>query len=192
MAAVLWGGCQTPAPTPSGFLSDDSHLQKVDDSTWRCVDSSRLAAYSKFTIAPVAVLVKEYWGTTFMPDQKQAIADTFRQKIINTLSGHYQVASTPGAKTAEIRVAITRAYRVGNSLGMGVEAEIVDPETHQQLAALRGVRIGPPEMSAQMGYHNPADPGRYMAAWWNWPSAVELMDRWAEQLLKTIEEAHPR
>ena len=192
IAAVLWGGCQTPPPQPSGFLSDYSHLQKLDDSIWRYVDTSRLASCTKFTISPVTVMVKEYWGTTFTTDQKQKIADTFRQKIINTLSARYPVVSTPGPNTAEIRVAITCAYRVGNSLAMGVEAEIIDPESHQLLAALRGVQIGPPELSAQLGIHNSADPSRYMAAWWNWPSAVELMDRWANQLLRTIEEAHKR
>lgn len=192
LVAVLWGGCQTPAPSPSGFLSDYSHLQQVDDSTWRYVDGSRLAACSKFTVSPVSVIVKDYWGTTLTPDQKDRIAATFRQKIINALSGRYKVVSAPGPDTADVRVAITRAYRVGNSLALGVEAEIVAPDSHQQLMAVRGVRIGPPDVSVQMGYRNPADPGRYMAPWWNWPSAVELMDRWADQLLKTIEAAHNR
>jgi hypothetical protein len=191
-AAMLWSGCQTPPPKPSGFLSDYSHLQKVDDSTWRYVDSSRLGACSEFNVPPVEVMVKEYWGTTFTPDQKKRVADIFRLKVINALTPRYKVAVGPGPKTPDIRVAITQAYRVGNALALGVEAEIVDPASHQQLAALRGVRIGPPDMSAKMGYHNPADPSRYTPAWWDWPSAVELMERWADQIRQMIDEGHKR
>ena len=190
--AVIWWGCKAPAPQPSNFLSDYGHLQKVDDSIWRYVDSSRLAPYAKFTISPVTVISKGYWGATFTSAQKQRIADTFRQKLINTLSTRYQVVSQAEANTAEIRVAITQAYRVGNSLALGVEAEILDPQSHQQLAALRGVQIGPPELSVQLGLHNPADPGRYVPPWWDWPSAVALMERWANQVLRTVEEAHKR
>jgi Protein of unknown function (DUF3313) len=185
------GGCKTAAPTPSGFLSDYSHLQKVDNSTWRYVDTSRLGAYRTFTISPVNVMVKEYWGTTFGVDQRQAIGAMFHQKLVSALAGHYEVVGTPGPNTPDIRVAITQAYRVGNSLALGVEAEIVDSQTHQQLAAIRGIRVGPPEVGFRLGYHNP-DASGYMAAWWTWPSAIELMDQWAVQIRSLIEEAHRR
>jgi 6-pyruvoyl-tetrahydropterin synthase len=192
LAVILWGGCKTAAPKPSGFLSDYSHLQKADDSTWRYVDNAHLASYQKFMVSPVKVMVKEYWGTTFTADQQERIAMIFRQKIVNALSERYMVVGNTAADTAEVRAAITRAYRVGNSLALGVEAEILDPATHQQLAALQGVQIGPPEMGFRMGYHNPADSGNFMAAWWTWPSAVELMDRWANQLRNIVEDAHKR
>ncbi|MCX6892335.1 MAG: DUF3313 family protein [Verrucomicrobiota bacterium] len=189
---ALCGGCKTAAPKPSGFLSDYSRMQKADGSTWRYSDNSRLASCKKFVVSPAKVMVKEYWGTAFSADQREKIAATFRQKVVNALSGHYQVVSSPGPNTAEIRVAITQAYRVGNALALGVEAEIMDSESHQQLAALRGVRIGPPEVGFRMGYDNPGDPGNFIPAWWNWPSAVELMDRWSEQVRKMIEDAQQR
>jgi hypothetical protein len=193
LVALAGSGCKTAAPKPSGFLSDYSHLQQVNDSTWRCLDSSRLGTYSAFTIAPVKIMVKEYWGTTFNADQQQRLASMFRQKIQNALSGRYQVVGTPGPNTAEIRVALTQAYRVGNALGLGVEAEIVDPTSHQQLAAVRGVRIGPPEVGFRMGSQNTTGVGGdYMAAWWNLPSAAALMDQWSDQIRDIIEEAHKR
>lgn len=188
IAVALWCGCKTPAPKPSGFLSDYSHFQQVNDSTWRYVDASRMAAYKTFTVSPVKVMVKEYWGTTFTSAQQEMIASNFRNKIVNALTGRYQVVGSPGPGTADIRVAITQAYRVGNALGLGVEAEIVDSQSHEQVAALRGVRIGPPEVGFQMGTRNAtAAGGDYMAAWWNLPSAVALMEQWAGEIRKLID-----
>jgi len=189
LALIVWTGCKTAAPSPSGFLSSYSNLQKVDNSTWRFVDTARLAAYRKFAVPTTAVLVKEYWGTTFGPEQQQAIATRFQQKIINSLSSRYEVVGSPAPNTAVVRAAITQAYRVGNALALGVEVEIVDPQTHQQLAAIRGVRVGQPEMGFRLGYHNP-DAGGYMAAWWTWPSAIELMGEWADQIRNLVDEAH--
>jgi len=192
LALFLWAGCKSAPPKPSGFLSDYSRLQQVNDSTWRYVDKDRLSAYSKFTVPPTKIMVKQYGGTTFNAGQQEKIAATFRQKIVDALAGRYQAAGEPSANAAEVRAAITQAYRVGNALALGVEVEIVDPASRQQLAALRGVLIGPPDMGFRMGYNNPADPSDYAAAWWSRPSAVELMERWAQEIRKTIEAAQPR
>lgn len=190
--ALLTWGCKTAAPPPSGFLRGGySNLKPVDNSTWRYVDTNRLAAYRSFTVQPVSVLVKEYWGTTLTAGQQEAVGARFRQKIASALSSRYDVTGTPGPNTAEVRAAITRAYRVGNSLAVGVEAEILDPQTHQQLAAVRGVRIGPPEVGLKLGAHS-LDNSGYTAAWWSWPSAIQLMDEWAEQVRKMVDEAHKR
>jgi hypothetical protein len=189
LAIIAASGCKTAPPTPSGFLSDYTHLQKVDNSTWRYVDASQLGSYQRFTIPQTSVMVKAYLGTALGMEQQQAVSSMFRQKLVNALSGRYEVvgASSPG--TPEVRAAITQAYRVGNALAMGVEAEIVDAQSHKQLAAIRGVRIGPPEVGFRLGYHNP-DASGYMAAWWNWPSAVELMEQWAGEIRGLIDEAH--
>jgi hypothetical protein len=186
---LLSTGCKTGAPKPSGFLSDYSHLQKVNNSTWRYVDASHLGAFQTFTVPPVDVKARAYWGTSGGADQRQVVGTLFRQKIVSALSGHYEVIGTSAPNTPEIRVAITQAYRVGNSLALGVEVEIVDRQSHQQLAAIRGIRIGPPDVGFSLGYHNP-DAGGYMAAWWTMPSAVELMEQWADQIRGLIEEAH--
>ncbi len=192
LALVLWAGCKTAPPKPSGFLSDYSRLQQVNNSTWRYVDSERLAACSKFTVSPAKIMVKQYGGTTFNAAQQDKIAETFRQEIVNALSGRYQVTGEPAANAGEVRAAITQAYRVGNALALGVEVEIVDAASRRQLAALRGVQIGPPDMGFRMGYNNPADPSDYAAAWWSRPSAGELMERWAQEIRKTIEAAQRR
>ena len=189
-AVILGGGCKTAAPKPSGFLSDYSHLQKVNGSLWRYVDSERLSAYTKFTVSPPKVMVKQYLGGKVGADQQDAITATFRQKIVSALSGRYKVVGTPEANTAEVRAAITQAYLVGNALAIGVEVEIVDPQSHQQLAALRGVEVGPPDVGFRMASRGGGDPGDYMASWGSRPSAVVLMERWADQIRKTVEAAH--
>jgi hypothetical protein len=103
------------------------------------------------------------------------------------------VVTTAGPNTAEVRAAITRAYRVGNSLAVGVEAEIVASDSRKQLAAVSGVKVGPPEMSintSARAVNDPSDPGTYMAGWWNRPAADELLSRWTEQIEKLINAGH--
>jgi hypothetical protein len=29
-----------------------------------------------------------------------------------------------------------------------------------------------------------------MAGWWNWPSAVALMEQWADEIRRMVDEAH--
>ncbi len=189
-AVILGAGCQTSMPKASGFLSDYSHLKEANDSTWQYVDTAGLAACDKFVVPPVKIMVNDYWGASFNAEQQQKFAELFRQKITETVGKKYQVVTTPGATTGEIRVAITRAYKVGNSLAIGVEAEILNSDTHKQVAALTGVKIGPPEMSINTDprrVNDPSDPGTYMATWWNRPAADELLNRWAEQIRKLID-----
>jgi len=194
-SVILWSGCQTEPPKPSGFLSDYTHLKEANDSTWKYVDARGLAECDKFMIAPVKVMVAEYVGAALTSEQQQKIADTFRDSIAKALAGRYQVVTSASPTTGEIRVALTRAYRVGNALAIGVEAEIVNSQSHQQLAAVTGVKIGAPEMAINTNardINNPSDPGTYMAGWWNRPAAAELMDRWADQIRRLLPDAHKR
>jgi hypothetical protein len=190
---VLTGGCKTQMPKPSGFLSDYGHLKEANDSTWQYVDTSGLASCDKFMIDPVKVMVTDYLGTTFTTEQQQKLADTFRDSITKALGGRYPVVTSPSPTTGEIRVALTRAYRVGNALAIGAEAEIVNSQTHQQLAAVTGAKIGAPEVGINTNarnVNNPSDPAAPVAGWWNRPAATELMDRWADQVLRLIDSAH--
>ena len=50
--ATTLAGCAAKAPPPSGFLSDYSKLQKIDDSTARYVSPS-LSNYKSFIVDPV-------------------------------------------------------------------------------------------------------------------------------------------
>ena len=182
-------GCKTQMPKPSGFLSDYSRLTEVDDSTWQYIDAAGLAGCTNFVVAPVKIIVTEYLGTAFPEDQKRRLAESFGQKITKAVSAKYHVVSAPSPATGEIRVALTQIYRVGNALAMGAEAEIVNSESHKQLAELSGVKIGPPELGVNTNprtVKDPSDPSHYVEAWWNRPAADELMDRWAGNLARII------
>jgi hypothetical protein len=191
-STALWSGCKTQMPKPSGFLSDYSHLSEVNDSTWQYVDAAGLSNCDKFIVAPVKIVATEYLGTEFSEDQKNKLAQTFHDKIVKAVSAKYQVVSTASPTTGEIRVALTRVYRVGNAPALGAEAEIINSDSHKQLAALTGAKLGPPELGVNTNpdmVRNPSDTGRYVEAWWNKPAAEDLMNRWADNVVRLIQDA---
>jgi hypothetical protein len=186
LGAAAWTGCQTQMTQPSGFLSSYSGLTKVNNSTWRYVNRKQLAACNTFTLAPIEVLVTEYSGTTLTPQQKQQAAARFREIIVKTLADHYQVVDTPTAGTGEIRAAITTAYKVNRSLGLGLEGEILDPRNQQQIAAVRTYEVGAPSLGGPIM----SDAYDVSNIWWDRPDANMIMEQWAKRLLKAIDEAH--
>src|ERR1035438_9804256 len=143
LAAALGGGCAMPKP--SGYLSNYSHLVKVDDSTWRYVDTARLTTYDKYIVSPVKVVVKAYESTPLTPAQQEQAANRFREIITKALAGQCELVDKPSGKTAEIRAAITAAFPVGTSLTLGLEGEIVDSVSGQQLAAVKKYQSAPPQ-----------------------------------------------
>ena len=193
--ALLVGGCKSQMPKPSGFLSDYSRLTEANDSTWQYVDKAGLADCNKFSVAPVKIVATEFLGTVFSEDQNRRLADSFRQKIIKAVSARYPVVTNSSPTTGEIRVALTRVYRVGNALAIGAEAEIINSESRKQLAAVTGAKLGPPQMGVNTNpqtVRDPSDPGRYVEDWWNRPAADELMNRWANNLVRIIDGAQKK
>ena len=182
LATALGGGCAMPKT--SGFLSNYSRLTKVDDSTWRYVDTARLATYDNYMIAPVKVLVTSYNSTPLTPEQQQQAADRFRSIITKALTGQCELVDKPSGKTAEIRAAITAAYPVGASLTLGLEGEIIDPVSGQQLAAVMKYQAGAPHIQG-----GPPDLSNnlYGGGWWNQHSAVWIMEQWADELRKAVQ-----
>ena len=181
LAAGLGGGCAMPKT--SGFLGNYSHLAKVNGCTWRYVDAPRLATYDKYMIASVKVLVKSYDGTPLSPLQQEQAANRFRSIITKALTGQCQLVDKPSGKTAEIRAAITAAFPVGPSLTLGLEGEIIDAYSGQQLAAVvkyqaaaPQIETGPPELSNDV----------FGGGWWNQHSAVWVMEQWADDLRKAM------
>jgi hypothetical protein len=181
LAATLLGGCAMPKP--SGFLGSYSHLTRANDSTWRYVDTARLATYDKYMIGSVKVLVKSYDGTPLSPTQQEQAANRFRAIITKALTGQCELVDKPSGKTAEIRAAITAAYPIGPSLTLGLEGEIVDAYSGQQLAAVVKYQAGAPQFEG-----GPPDLSNdvFGGGWWNQHSAVWIMEQWADQLRKAM------
>lgn len=175
---MLVAGCarHTFAPTRSGFLSHYQHMAKVDDTTWRYINTNRLAIYNKFQITAAKVMVAEYDGRPVSPEGQQKATDYLRAAVSKALSDRYPIVASGGADVAEIRVAITEAYKTGNRLGLTVEGEIIDSFSTVQVAAV---------MRTELGEIHVGD-------WWDGPSAKQIMDAWAARLRQAIDIAHGR
>jgi hypothetical protein len=177
-ALVLVAGCasHTFAPRQSGFLSHYHHMVKVDDMTSRYVDTNRLAIYNKFQITAAKCMVTAYDGKPLSPAAQQKVADYLRDSVTKALSDRYPIVSAGGVDVAEIRVAITDAYKSGNRLGLTVEGEINDSYSTYQAAAVMRTELG----------------DSHLMDWWDGPSAKQIMDAWATRLREVIDIAHGR
>lgn len=169
-------GCasEARAPRKSGFLSHYHHLTKVDDTTWRYVNTNRLALYNKFQLSSVSVLAKEFEDKPLTPEAQQKGAEYVRQAVTKALGDRYPIVSTPGVDVGDLRLAITDVYKTGNRVGLTVEGEINDSYSTYQAAAVMRTELGE----------------AYMGSWWDAPSAKQIIDAWAARLRQAIDDAH--
>lgn len=178
ISLILVAGCasHTFAPKQSGFLSHYHHMQRVDDTTQRYINTNRLASYNKFQITAAKCMVTEYDGKPLSLTAQQKVSDYLREAVTKALADRYPIVTSGGADVAEIRVAITDAYKTGNRLGLTVEGEINDSYSTFQAAAVMRTELGEP----------------YLGDWWDGPSAKQIIDAWAARLRETIDIAHGR
>ena len=155
------------------FLSTYNHLEKVEPGLWRYVSQPLLANCNKFMISPVKVLFNEVEGKPITAEQRQRSADFVRQAIVTAISARYPVVSDPGPNVAEIRIALTEAYRTGGKVGLCVQGEILDNSNTQVAAVVRT------ELSQL-----------YVPNWEDKNTASEMVQAWAQRLLKAIDQAH--
>ena len=119
------------------FLSTYSHLRQVDDLNWRYLDPVLLGQCKSFIVSPVKVLFTEYQGKPVTAEQRQKTADFVRDTVVKALEGRYPIVNQPGPDVAEIRVAMTEAYRTGGKLGLCWQMEILDNSNTQVAAVMR-------------------------------------------------------
>ena len=174
----LFAGCaaQKPQPVRTGFLSQYHHLTKVDATTSRYVDVARLASYNKFKISSVNVVLTAYNGQPVTAEQQKKIADYVRASITSALRDRYPVVESASTDTAEVRVAITEAYKSANRVGITVEGEIQDSYSGVQVAAVIRTDVG----------------DIYLGDWWDKTSARAIVDGWSQRLRQVIDDAHGR
>lgn len=176
---LLLAGCAgTPLPPKrSGFLYKYSNLKQVDATTWRYVNTNRLALYNKFVIAPVQIKVTEFEGKPVTDEQKTKSAEYVRESLTKALeSKGYAVVSGGYGDVGEVRVAITDAYKSGSQIGLTVEGSIVDSASAYQAAAVMKSELA----DAQLG------------SWWNGERAREIIDRWSERMAEAVVHAHTK
>jgi len=157
------------------FLSTYTHLQKVDDTTYRYVSQPLLANCNKFIVSPVKVLFNDFQGNPITTEQRQRSADFVRQTISQALSARYPVVTEPGPEVGEIRIAITEGYRSGGKLGLCVQGEILD-NSNTQVAAVLRTEIN----------------DTYSPGWEDKLQARKMVEEWAQRLVAAIDKAHGR
>jgi len=163
---------------------------QADGSDLRYVDKARLATYRSFIIEPVTVHFHDKAkGKDADPDDVRRLCYYLGDAITKSLSSGYRIVSKPGPGVARVRVAITdikhdtaalnvlpQTRMMGLGLGgASMEAEVVDSRSGKQLGAAiltdSGKRIS-------------------LEGFAKWSSAEGVMDRWADELRKRLDEAH--
>jgi hypothetical protein len=155
------------------FLSTYNHLEKAEPGVWRYVSQPLLANCNKFVVSPVKVLFTEVDGKPITAEQRERTASFVREAIVKAISERYPVVSDPGPDVAEIRVALTEGYRTGGKVGLCVQGEILDNSNTQVAAVVRT------ELSEL-----------YVPNWENKNTAKEMVQAWAQRLVKAIDQAH--
>lgn len=147
LASGVLSCCATrPPPVQTGFLSDYSKLEKVDDHRMRYA-STRIAEYGTFIVDPVVFRTPPQKLT---PEQRAEVAGHFRGRVIRMIEQRgLAVTGAPGVGVARISFALTdiakstwwmklhpgmRLSGAGTG-GAAMEAEVVDSVTGEQLAA---------------------------------------------------------
>lgn len=177
-------------PEQTGFLSDYSKLERTDEGQWRYA-SGKVSNYSKFYIEPVSDLMNPSNRDKFTAEDIEELKEHFVTKVSEALTKDdgYEVVSEPGPGVASFRLAITEVdasiaalnitiYTKATGAGLGgiaAEGELVDSVSGEQIAA--AVRWGAGSRVLRAGLSKLGD-------------AKLVIDRWAEESRKRVDQAH--
>ena len=194
---VIQCGCGAQRAQRTGFLSDYSKLKPYSDVSYRNIPSqATIRRYSKFIIDPI--VVHFHTGSKAIEERtkgkiaEQDITDLknyMHDAIVKAISDRYGIAYRPGPGVARVRIALTDLKKanvlmnihpgsklLGSGLGgASLEAEWVDSETGEQIAAL---------VESQLGDRLSLD------GFSEWGDAKAIMDRWAKRFRQRLDEAH--
>jgi len=163
VAAPLLAGCVTATATERGFLSDYSRLQPVEgnqvSNAKAFADQASVAAIDRLFIAPTVVSLPD--GTE-APGAINVVAREIDRELCLELAETFTITEDPRDPT--IRAAVTDIQRTNAAAsvisagisqfipgpgsvrlpvglgGLAAEAELIDPTTGRQLAALSWAR----------------------------------------------------
>ncbi|TDI75643.1 MAG: DUF3313 domain-containing protein [Bacteroidetes bacterium] len=189
--------CACAAPVSvtdqSGFLSDYSRLEKIDDNMLRFIDESA-PNLSSFIVDPVVITFRQPPDEQVFTDEELAkLTDYYEEAVIDALSKDegYPIVEYPGPGVGRIGIGITNVeetigilnlsiYTKITGLGLGgasFEGEIVDSVSGKQFAA--AVRWGTGSRILKAGITHMGD-------------AKIAINRWAKDLRAQIDEANGR
>ncbi len=194
IVSAMAAGCATVQdPGQAGFLSDYSNLEEINENHL-VYNSGNAGNYSKFIIEPVVMLYRQPEEKRIFSDEElEDLQEHFKTKVTEALidDDGYQVVEAPGPGTARLYIAITDVDDTIGALnitiytkitgaglgGAGMEGELVDSVTGEQIAA--AIRWGSGSRILRAGFTHTGD-------------AKILMDRWAKDLRERIDAAHGR
>jgi uncharacterized protein DUF3313 len=145
-------GCKSTIPDQSGFLSDYTRLESTTAMTLESPPDGRLHSYASFVVDPVELRLDERSNA---PEIKsRMLAEKLRDAIEVVVRETTRPSEAMGS--ARVRIAMTRIRHsspilnihpgtkiTGAGLGeAGIEAEIIDSATGEQLWAYSAVRKG--------------------------------------------------
>lgn len=192
-------GCAAQRARRTGFLSDYSKLKPYSDVSYRHIPSqATIRRYSKFIIDPV--VIHFHTGSKAIEERskgkitEQDITDLknyMHDAIVDAISDRYGIAYRPGPGVVRVRIAVTDLKKAnvlmnihpgsklfGSGLGgASLEAEWIDSQTGEQIAAL---------VESQLGDRLSLD------GLSEWGDAKAIMDSWAKRFRLRLDEAHGR
>ncbi len=192
--SALAAGCATiQDPGQAGFLSDYSNLEEIDENHL-VYNSGKAGNYSKFIIEPIVMLYRQPEEKRIFSDEElEDLQEHFKTKVTEALidDDGYQIVEAPGPGTARLHIAITAVDDTIGALnitiytkitgaglgGAGMEGELVDSVTGEQIAA--AIRWGSGSRVLRAGFSHTGD-------------AKILMDRWAKDFRDRLDDAHGR
>ncbi len=187
----LFCGCQEEQQVTTGFLSDYSRLRPSGE-TLRYLPPGALEKYSMFIIDPVVVhFHARVKGTRANSQDLAHLKQYMYAAVRDAISDRYAIVAKSGPGVARVRIAITniKASKVlqniipmakvaGTGLGSAsMEAELVDSQTGQQIAALVETQAG-----SRLSFDGLS----------KWGDAEAVMRDWANRFRKRLDEAHRR
>lgn len=191
--AMVFGlyACGGQPKAGNGFLTDYSKLEKNPRYAGSRIYSNPnnpLKNYSRFIVNPVQVRLSSLGAHRATdPEKHQEISQYAHQQFIAALKkGGYEVVTQPGPGTLVLRSALTemapselkpRSFLMNISLGgASIEAEFVDALSGEVVIAV---------MESQRGSITPAGTNEY-------ENAKNVIDRWAERLVRRLDEEHQK
>lgn len=196
-AVMIQCGCAAQRAKRVGFLSDYSKLKPYSDVSYRHIPSkATFRRYSKFIIDPVVVhfhsgskAIEERSKGKLTEQDLTDLKNYMHDAIVKAISDRYSIVYRPGPGVARARVALTDLKKsnvlmnihpgsklLGTGLGgASLEAELIDSQTGEQIAALAESQLGNRLSLDGMS---------------KWGDAKAVMDNWAKRFRKRLDEAH--
>jgi hypothetical protein len=147
VAVAFVGGCaKTPEATETGFLSDYSRLQVVNDQRMAYA-GPELAEYDAYIIDPIEFRLPP---RQLNEQQRSEVAEHFRKRLTEIVQKRgLGITDEPGKGVARLRIAMTgvtgstwwmKLHPASRAMGAGtggaaMEGEVVDSVTGRQIAA---------------------------------------------------------